>query len=106
MSRSKATPKPRSLSLRPGEPTVSYVGAARFKATCLELLDRVRETGQDIVVTKHGKPVAKVVRCEDNTARPRKFIGSMKGTVLRYDRPLDPLDEVWDMDQPCDARDR
>ena len=37
------------------------VAAAEFKATCLELMDRVRETGIEYVVTKHGKPVAKLV---------------------------------------------
>ncbi|MGE0447732.1 MAG: type II toxin-antitoxin system Phd/YefM family antitoxin [Vicinamibacterales bacterium] len=94
--------KPKSLSRRPGAPPVNYVGAAQFKATCLELLDRVRESGEDIVVTKHGKPVAKVVPYAEEKPRRTKFIGSMKGTVLRYDRPLDPLDEVWDADQPGD----
>ncbi len=91
--------KPKSLSRRHGEQPVTYVGAAQFKATCLELLDRVRESGQDIVVTKHGKPVAKVVRYEEKKARPTKFIGSMKGTVLRYDRPFDPIDGEWDVNK-------
>ena len=96
--------KPTSLSRRPGVPGVTYIGAAQFKATCLELLDRVRESGRDIVVTKHGKPVAKVVSYAEEKKRPTRFIGSMKGMVLRYDRPLDPLDEVWDMDQPGEHR--
>ncbi len=94
--------KPRALSRRLGEPPVTYVGAAQFKATCLELLERVRESGQGIVVTKHGKPVAKVMPFEEEKPRRKKFIGSMKGTVLRYDRPFDPIDGVWDMDQPGD----
>ncbi len=92
--------KPKSLSRRPGAPPVTYVGAAQFKATCLELLDRVRESGQDIVVTKHGKPVAKVVRYEEEKPRRQKFIGSMKGTLLRYDRPFDPIDGEWDVNKP------
>ncbi|MGE0393495.1 MAG: type II toxin-antitoxin system Phd/YefM family antitoxin [Vicinamibacterales bacterium] len=92
--------KPKSLSRRPGAPPVNYVGAAQFKATCLELLDRVRESGEDIVVTKHGKPVAKVVRYDEEKPRRRKFIGSMKGTVLRYDRPFDPIDGEWDVNKP------
>ena len=100
-----AKAKPTSVSLRPGEPAVTYIGAARFKATCLELLDRVRESGEDIVVTKHGKPVAKVVRYTE-PAKRRGYVGCMKGTVLRYDRPLDPLDEVWDADQPTEPADR
>lgn len=37
------------------------VGAAEFKARCLELLDRVEEEGAEYVVTKHGRPVARVV---------------------------------------------
>ena len=37
------------------------VGAAEFKAQCLKLLDRVREHGVEYVVTKHGRPVARVV---------------------------------------------
>lgn len=30
---------------------------AEFKGRCLELMDRVRETGEELVVTKHGKPI-------------------------------------------------
>jgi prevent-host-death family protein len=37
------------------------VGAAEFKAKCLELLDRVREHGEEYIVTKHGQPVARLV---------------------------------------------
>ena len=37
------------------------VGAAEFKARCLEMLDRVREEGVEFIVTKRGKPVARVV---------------------------------------------
>nr|MBA2260046.1 type II toxin-antitoxin system Phd/YefM family antitoxin [Acidobacteriota bacterium] len=37
------------------------VAAAEFKARCLELMDHVRETGAEYVVTKHGTPVARLV---------------------------------------------
>lgn len=33
---------------------------SRFKATCLELLQRVRRTGQTIIITRHGEPIAQV----------------------------------------------
>ena len=68
----------------------SYVAAGEFKTRCLELLDRVRETGVDYIVTKHGTPVARVVPCRE--PRAGSIFGSMKGTVLRYDRPFDPID--------------
>ena len=48
-------------------------------------MDRVRETGVECVVTKHGEPVAKLV---PYTARqPKPLFGSMNGTVLKYDGP-------------------
>jgi prevent-host-death family protein len=40
------------------------MAAGQFKATCLSVLDDVKSTGEPVVVTKHGKPVAKVVPIE------------------------------------------
>ena len=51
------------------------MAAAEFKATCLELMDRVRETGVEYVVTKHGRPVARLVPY-DGSARPPLFGGA------------------------------
>jgi prevent-host-death family protein len=69
--------------------------AAEFKAKCLELMDRVRETGGEYVVTKHGRPVAKLVPYTE--ASRVSFFGSMKGTVLKYERPFDPIDGEYDI---------
>lgn len=45
------------------------VQASAFKARCLALLDEVAHLHSTIVVTKHGKPVAKLVPIAD-TAQP------------------------------------
>jgi prevent-host-death family protein len=74
------------------------IAAAEFKATCLQLMDRVRDTRAEYVVTKHGRPVAKLVPC-DQPQTTMRFIGSMKGTVLSYERPTEPLDDVWDVNR-------
>jgi prevent-host-death family protein len=71
------------------------VAAAEFKARCLELMDRVRDTGAEYIITKHGTPVAKLVPVIERARRP--FFGLMKGSVLEYERPLDPLDEDYDV---------
>jgi prevent-host-death family protein len=71
------------------------VAAAEFKARCLEFMDHVREKGVEYVVTKHGKPVAKLVPYAGSD-RP-SFFGSAKGTVLRYARPFDPVDGEYDI---------
>jgi prevent-host-death family protein len=52
------------------------VPAAKFKAQCLSLLDRVDPDG--IVITKHGKPVAKLIPIKTDT---KQLIGSLKGKI-------------------------
>lgn len=53
--------------------------AGQFKAKCLKLMDEVGKTRAEIVITKFGKPVAKLVPVE--TPKPRSFFGCMKGTI-------------------------
>jgi prevent-host-death family protein len=71
------------------------VAAGEFKARCLELMDRVRERGEEYVITKHGKPVAKLVPFRE--PEQKAFLGCMKGTLLKYERPFDPIDGEWDV---------
>jgi prevent-host-death family protein len=52
------------------------IPAARFKEQCLSLLDRVDEDG--IVITKRGKPVAKLIPIRSESA---ELIGKLKGRV-------------------------
>lgn len=52
------------------------IGAAEFKAQCLALLDRLDAEG--LIVTKHGKPVAKVI---PYGPRDADLIGSMRGLI-------------------------
>ena len=80
-----------------GPSSETHVAAATFKARCLELMDRVRETGAEYVVTKHGRPVARLVPYDEPKRTP--LFGAMKGSVLEYDRPLDPIDADYDLDR-------
>ena len=77
------------------------IPAAEFKSRCLELMNVVRETREEFVVTKHGTPVAKLVPY-DAPDQPKRFFGSMRGTVLRYDRPFDPIPGTWFTDPLLD----
>lgn len=66
--------------------------AGKFKALCLKLMDDVNQNHQEITITKHGKPVAKLVPI---TTLPTtlSLLGCLKGSVLKYERPLDPVGE-------------
>jgi len=85
--------QPKRARWRPAD----AVAAAEFKAKCLELLDHVRESGTEYVVTKHGKPVARVVPYRAADA-PMGF-GALKGSVLTFDRPFDPVDADYDVNR-------
>ena len=75
-------------TLRLMERTIS---ASRFKAQCLALLDEVAASGETIVITKRGKPVARVAPLEP----PKSLIGSV--TYLVSDEELiAPIDVEWD----------
>lgn len=50
------------------------ITATQFKAHCLRLLDQVAETGETLVVTKHGRPVARV----EPPSRPDDLRGSVE----------------------------
>jgi prevent-host-death family protein len=48
------------------EPAVQRMPAAKFKAQCLAVMDHVSQSGRPVVITKHGKPVVKVVPAKDS----------------------------------------
>ncbi len=66
------------------------VSASRFKAECLGLLDEVAATGQELVITKRGRPVARVA--------PVAEAPSLRGSVrflVSDEELIAPLGEVW-----------
>jgi prevent-host-death family protein len=65
-----------------------------FKTRCLRLADEVAVTGQPILLTRHGRPLVRVVPVEE----PASLKGSV--TFLVSDEELmAPLDEDWDADR-------
>lgn len=73
------------------------VPAAKFKAQCLALMDDVLETGEEIIVTKRGRPVVKVTRVRGGQ---KPFIGRLVGIVEVTGDLLEPAvpAEDWDLD--------
>ena len=70
------------------------IAAGQFKAQCLRLLDEVAESGETIVVTKRGKPVAKLEPLEEPP--------SLKGSVVYLvddDELLFFTGETWDAER-------
>lgn len=57
---------------------VDVMAVSEFKARCLEILQSLRATGQELTVTKHGTPIARVVPV---TSAPRPLRGLLKGEL-------------------------
>jgi prevent-host-death family protein len=74
------------------------IPAGEFKAKCLKLMDEVERTGQELVITKRGKPIAKLVPAEAKPSEKRSsLIGCMKGTVTILGDIVEPvLDPGWE----------
>jgi prevent-host-death family protein len=73
------------------------VPATEFKAKCLELMDRVAERRETFVITKRGKPVAKMVPVD---RKPKDSIfGWLRGKAWIKGDILSPVvpPEAWEV---------
>jgi prevent-host-death family protein len=69
------------------------IKASVFKAKCLRLMDEVNQTGEEVVITKNGKPISKLVPYR---SRPQSLYGLHQGRVRSHDDLIEPLDVEWD----------
>ncbi len=72
------------------------IAAGEFKAKCLHLLDEVQRTRKEIIVTKRGRPVARVLPAEQ---QPPAIFGRMKGTIEIVGDVVAPTGERWQADE-------
>jgi len=70
------------------------VSKSKLKPRLLAYLRRVEETGEELVITDRGRPVAKIVPYQRPNADP---LDSLRHTVVRYDDPTEPVAvEDWE----------
>lgn len=70
------------------------VSKSQFKARALEYFRDVERSGEPLIVTDRGKPRLEVRRF---TPQERAPLDILRGSVLRYDRPTEPVGEDdWD----------
>lgn len=72
--------------------------ASRFKAECLAILDQVAELRISVTVTKHGRPVARVVPM-DSGAATDELMGSVT-LVAEEDEAYYSTGAAWDAEGP------
>ena len=92
MSRSRKSRRSPAASTSLDAHETVVVAAGVFKDTCLQLLDQVHEREIEVVVTKRGEVVARVVPPENSV---RSAFGFLRGTVLEEGDIVSPDFESW-----------
>ena len=69
------------------------IKASEFKAKCLKLMDEVAESGEEIVVTKNGRPVARLVPYR---TKFEKFFGADEGKIEILGDIISPIEVEWE----------
>lgn len=77
------------------------ISAAAFKAECLKLMDQVERTGEPVIITKHGRPVAQLVPIPVGDS---SLFGYMKHTLTVRGDVVSPVGVPWEASQDSGAR--
>ncbi len=68
------------------------IKASEFKAKCLQLMDEVAASGEEIIITKYGRPVSKLIPYKE---RPKSFFGADKGRMKIIGDIVSPMPAEW-----------
>lgn len=68
------------------------ITAAEFKAKCLKIMDEIEKTREPVIITKRGKPIARLMPVEEP---PQSMFGYMKGTITIHGDIVSPIEEEW-----------
>jgi prevent-host-death family protein len=73
------------------------IAAGKFKANCLRLMDKVNETHEEILISKHGKPVAKLVAA--GSAPKKQVFGFLSGSIIEEKDIIEATGEKWNAEK-------
>lgn len=82
-----------------------HITRAEFEKRMPELLDQMSRTGETIFVSEDGKATIEIksmgkpkVYTDEMRARDDAILSKLRGTLLKYDRPFDPVgEEDWEV---------
>lgn len=71
------------------------MAAGKFKAQCLAVIDEVHDLKEEVIITKHGKPMAKLIPIRMN---PDSLFGAMRGQIEILGDLVEPITEPHEWD--------
>ena len=71
------------------------IKASEFKAKCLHLMDVVNETNEEIIITKNGKPVSRLLPYREKV---KSLFGLDATHIHSHDDLIEPTGEEWNVE--------
>ncbi|MXZ35528.1 MAG: type II toxin-antitoxin system Phd/YefM family antitoxin [Acidobacteria bacterium] len=68
------------------------ITTSEFKAKCLKLMDEVAESGNEIVITKNGRPVSRIVPYRN---KPQMLFGRHRDKIRILGDIVSPMPAEW-----------
>lgn len=79
--------------------TVRTIKASEFKAKCLHLMDEVAESGEEIIITKYGRPVSRLAPYRE---RDGLAFGRNRDIIEIHGDIVSPMPPEW-FEAPADT---
>lgn len=87
----------RAKHTSPDRTAAAGVPASEVKNAWHEFLDRVSRSREEIVITRYGRPIARLAPVEPASDEPRRgIVGSMAGTVTIHGDIIEAIDVEWE----------
>jgi len=82
--------KVRTMKVRTANVKTRTMAAGQFKTHCLSVIDEVHNRREEVVITKYGKPMARLVPLNDS---PESIFGAMRGQFEILGDLVEPITE-------------
>jgi len=86
-----------------GSSDMEEIAISKFKATCLAVLEKVKKTGQPILVTRFGHPVAQITPPVPAKRAPK--LGTGVGSITILGDIVGPISDISDWEAARDPED-
>ncbi len=73
------------------------ISAANFRTNCFKILDEVDKKHKEVVITKRGKPIAKLVHYDTDTLSD-PLLGTLPNVGCTVSDLTAPFEDEWELD--------
>jgi prevent-host-death family protein len=73
------------------------ITAANFRTNCFKILDEVSQKHKEVIITKRGKPIARLVHYKEND-KSDPLLGALLAVGSTVGDLTEPFEEEWELD--------